>query len=163
VAPHSLKSRIQLGIEAHKKEVLEEHARKLERMYLAARCNDHYQPGIRVSEGEAEIVIPIRDEFLDAGGSVHGSVYFRAMSDAALFAVSSLVERVVVSTVSFSFLLSHPVASGELIARGRFMDISESHYLAESAVTNCQGEEIARGSGAFARSEIPLSAEIGYR
>jgi hypothetical protein len=36
VAPHSLKSRIQLGIEEHKRKRLDEHTRKLERMYLGA-------------------------------------------------------------------------------------------------------------------------------
>lgn len=163
VAPHSFKSRIQLGIEAHNKKKLEEHARKLERMYLAAPCNQYYEPGIRVSEGEAEIVIPIQEKFLDAAGSVHESVCCRAMSDAARLAVSSLVEGVVISTVSFNFLLSRPLAEGDLIARGRFMGMSENHYLAESVLTDPQGQEIGRGTGAFVKSQVSLSPEMGYR
>jgi acyl-coenzyme A thioesterase PaaI-like protein len=163
VAPHSFKSRIQLGIEAHNKKKLEEHARKLERMYLAAPCNQHYEPGIRVSDGEAEVVISIQEKFLDAAGSVHESVCCQAMSDAARLAVSSLVAGVVISTVSFNFLLSRPVAEGDLIARGRFMGMSENHYLAESVLADPQGQEIGRGTGAFAQSQVSLSAEMGYR
>ena len=90
VAPHGFKGRIQLGIERYNKRQLEAHCRKLERMYLGAPCNAYYEPGISISEGEAEIVIPIRDEFLDAAGTVHDSVCHRALSDAALFADATL-------------------------------------------------------------------------
>jgi acyl-coenzyme A thioesterase PaaI-like protein len=132
-------------------------------MYLGAPCNQHDEPGIRISEGEAEIVIPIQDKFLDAAGFVHDSVYFRAMVDAARFAVSSVAETVVLTTVGFNFLLARPVTEGELIARGRFMSTAEDHYLAEAILTTSDGEEIGRANGAFVRTDHPLSAEMGYR
>ena len=162
VAPHSLKGRIQLGIEDYNKRQREAHFRKLERMYLAAPCNDYYEPGIRISEGEAEIVIPIRDEFLDPSGSVHDSVYHRAMNDAALFAVSSMIQKSLTSSAGFNIQLSRPIAEGELIARGRFLGTADDHCLAEAVLTNEEGEELARGAGAFVKSEVPLSSEMGY-
>jgi hypothetical protein len=88
VAPHALTGRIQAGIQEYNKRQRASHRRKLESMYLAAPCNEYYQPGIKISEGEAEVVIPVQDKLLDAAGFVHGSVFHRAMSDAALLAPS---------------------------------------------------------------------------
>ena len=54
VAPHSMKSRIQQGIEDHKRKLLEAHVGILENIYLAAPCNKHYDPdGVREKLGVA--------------------------------------------------------------------------------------------------------------
>jgi hypothetical protein len=65
--------------------------------------------------------------------------------------------------VSFNFLLARPVAEGDLIARGRFMNMCENHYLAESILTDPEGQEIGRGTGTFVERQVSLSAEMGYR
>jgi uncharacterized protein (TIGR00369 family) len=162
IAPHSFKSRIQLGIEKQKREKLEEHFARLERMYLNGPCNEYYEPGIRISEGEAEIVIPVREDFFHAARAVHGSVYFKAMDDAAFFAVNSLVEDVFVLTVSFNVNLTRPISDGRMVARGRCQGRSGDHFIAEAALTDAEGNEIGSGAGAFVTSQIPLSSEIGY-
>jgi uncharacterized protein (TIGR00369 family) len=162
IAPHGLKSRIQLGIENYKKSLLDSHFAKLERMYVAARCNDYFDPGIRISEGAAEIVIPVQEKFFHAAGSVHGAVYFKAMDDSAFFAVNSIVEDVFVLTANFHSFFTRPISSGEIVAKGRFVGMSGKHYLAESVLADSEGNEIGRGSGAFVKSKIPLSPEIGY-
>ena len=163
IAPHALVGRIQAGIQEYNKKQRAAHCRKLESMYLAAPCNEYYAPGIRISEGEAEIVIPVQEKFLDAGGSVHGSVYHRAMNDAALFAVSSVVPKELVSSMGFDIQLSRSIAEGELIARARVVGMSEEHCLAEAVLVNGEGEELARGGGAFVKTEIPLSSDMGYK
>lgn len=162
IAPHSFKSRIQLGIESHKKKLLEAHFDKLERMYVAAECNEYYEPGIKISEGAAEIIIPVREKFFHAGGSVHGSVFFKAMDDSAFFAVNSTVEDVFVLTANFHVDFTRPVSTGKIVAKGRFLGVSGKHFLAESVLADSDGNEIGRGSGAFVRSKIPLSPDIGY-
>lgn len=162
IAPHALVGRIQAGIQEYNKKQRAAHWRKLESMYLAAPCNEHYAPGIRVSEGEAEIVIPIQEKFLDAAGSVHGSVYHRAMNDAALFAVSSLVPKKLVLSTGFDIQLSGTIAEGELIARGRVIGVSEEHCLAEAVLVDGEEEELGRGAGAFVTTETPLSSDMGY-
>ena len=163
LAPHGMKSRIQLGIERHKQEQLEGHFEKLEHMYLAAPCNRHCEPGIRVSERQAEIVIPVQEQSCHSGGCVDSAVYFKAMDDSALFAVNSIVDDVLVQTKSFNIYLAQPIATGELIARGRLIGTSQDQYLAESAVTDSEGNEIGRGNGVYVKSSIPLSSDIGYR
>jgi len=155
--------RIQAGIQEYNKKQRAAHCRKLESMYLAAPCNEYYEPGIRISEGEAEIVIPVQEKFLDAAGAVHESVYHRAMNDAALSAVSSVVPKELVSSAGFDIQLSRSIAEGELIARARVVGMSEEHCLAEAVLLNGEGEELARGGGAFVKTEIPLSSDMGYR
>jgi len=162
IAPHSFKSRIQLGIEKHNKELYEAHLKKLERMYLTDACNEYYEPGIEISEGAAEIVIFVRDELLNASGSVPESVCFKALVDSAKFAVNSLVENTLVMTSDFTIQLAGPVNAGELRARGHFMNPAENQYLAESVLTDQEGKEIGRGHGSFVAGKIPLSSEIGY-
>jgi acyl-coenzyme A thioesterase PaaI-like protein len=162
VAPHGFKSRIQLGIEAHKEKQLEDHRTKLERMYLAAPGNQFYEPGVSILDGAAEIVIPIQEQFLEAARSVDASVCFRAMDDAARLAVSSTIRDVAVATSTFSINMSRPVSSGELIARARLVAASEVDFLAEAVLTDAEGQELARGTGEYVKSSVPLSAEIGY-
>jgi acyl-coenzyme A thioesterase PaaI-like protein len=163
VAPHGLRSRTQLGIESYNKRQSEVHCEKLERLYLSAPCNEYYDPGVRIAAREAEIVIPIQEKFLRAAGTVHSSVCYTAMSDSAILAVNSIVEDALVLSASFNMYLTGSVAEGELVARGRFMDVSGDHYLADSVLTDAQGTEIGRGNGTFVASRIPLSDEIGYR
>jgi acyl-coenzyme A thioesterase PaaI-like protein len=162
VAPHGLKSRIQLGIEAHREKQLEDHRAKLEQMYLTAPASQLYDPGVNVLDGAAEIVIPIREQFLQAARSVDTSIFFRAMDDAARLAVNSTIREVAVETSAFSMHVSRPVSSGELIARARLIAASDVDYLAEAVLTDAEGREIARGSGEYVRSGVPLSADIGY-
>jgi acyl-coenzyme A thioesterase PaaI-like protein len=149
VAPHAFTGRIQAGIREYNKRQREAHCRKLESMYLAAPCNQYYEPGIRISEGEAEVVIPVQEEFLDATGSVHGSVFHRAM-------------RELVSSTDFHIQLTGAIAEGELIARGRVIGVAEDHCLAEAVVLDAGGGELGRGTGIFVKTETSPSSELGY-
>jgi uncharacterized protein (TIGR00369 family) len=162
VAPHGFTGRIQAGIQEYNKKQRAAHCRRLESMYLAAPCNEYYDPGIRISEGEAEVVIQVQEKFLDAAGSVHGSVFHRAMNDAALFAVNSIVPKELMSSTDFHIQLTGAVAEGELIARGRVVGMSADHCLAEAVVVDGAGGELGRGTGIFVKTETPLSSEMGY-
>lgn len=163
IAPHSVKSQIQLGIERHKKtRKLEAHLEKLERMYLAAPCNRSGEPGIRLSEGAAEIAVPIQEQDRSAGGAAHGATCFRIMDDAAALAVNTAVERVLVRARSFNVCFVRPATDGQLTARGRLLGVSGDQYFAEAVVTDADGAEVARGVGVYAESGTPLSAENGY-
>jgi uncharacterized protein (TIGR00369 family) len=140
----------------------EEHFRKLERMYHGAPINQFYQPTIRVSEGATELDVPLRPDFFHAAHAVHGSVYFKALDDAAFFAVSSVVPDVFVLTASFTIYLTRPVTEGTLRASGRVVHRSRSVFLAEAELRDGQQRLVARGSGSFMRSAIALTPEVGY-
>ena len=73
-------------------------------MYLSAPINKYYSPSIDISEGQALIGISVRDDFFHAADAIHGSIYFKALDDAAYFAVKSVVQDYFVLTVSFNIL-----------------------------------------------------------
>jgi uncharacterized protein (TIGR00369 family) len=140
-----------------------EHYRRLERMYLSAPINEFFQPGIEIGQGSAEIKVEIGRRFFHGAGAAHGAVYFKSLDDAAFFAVSSLVEDNFVLTSSFNLYMLSPVSAGAVRAVGKVVSGGGSSFLAESVLYNDQDEEIARGSGMFIRSKMPLDPEMGYR
>lgn len=140
----------------------EKHFRLLEHMYEQAPINEYYRPRLSISSGEAELIIPIRKDFFHAANAVHGSVYFKALDDAAFFAVNSLVTDVFVLTVSFNIFLTRPVSSGDIKAVGKVVHQSRQLFVAESVLSDDAGRQIGRGSGTFIRSKIKLNAAVGY-
>ncbi len=140
----------------------EGHFRKLERMYARAPVNEYFRPKIHISHGHTEVVLPVRQDFFHAAQGVHGAVYFKALDDAAFFAVSSLVEDVFVLTVTFNVYFTRPISGGEMRATGSVVHESRRLYLAEAELTDSEGHQIGRGNGSFMRSSIPLGPELGY-
>ncbi len=140
----------------------EQHYRRLERMYLAAPVNAHYAPAMHISEGCAEVTIPVRPDFFHAADAVHGAVYFKLLDDAAFFAANSLVDDVFLLTVSFNVYFTRPVSSGEMKATGRVVHHSRRLFIAESEVLDSNGRQLGRGSGSFMQSAIALSSVPGY-
>jgi uncharacterized protein (TIGR00369 family) len=139
-----------------------DHYRRLERMYAAAPVTQWYGARIEVGEGKAVVTIPVKEEFFHAARAVHGSVYFRALDDAAFFAVSSAVDDVMVLTASFNVYFLRPVASGVLRAEGRVIHASSRLFVAESTLCGPDGKLLAQGSGSFMKSAIPLADTPGY-
>lgn len=138
------------------------HYRKLERLYASAPINRLYEPKLTIAQGRAELVMPVKPEFFHAANAVHGSVYFKALDDAAFFAANSLVEDVFVLTASFTIYLLRPVAQGTMTAKGEVVHETKSSLVAESVLVDAEGRQIARGSGTFVRSKLRLTPDIGY-
>jgi uncharacterized protein (TIGR00369 family) len=140
----------------------DEHHRKLERLYAAAPISGWYGATIAIADGRSEVRIAVRPEFHHAAHAVHGSVYFRALDDAAFFAANSRVRDVLVLTVSYTVHFARPVTSGVLRAEGRLLHASGRLFLAEAELLDGEGQMLGRGSGVFTRSSIPLDPAIGY-
>lgn len=143
--------------------IVEEHFRRLERMYLAAPINEFFKPEIRIGKGTAEIKVSVDRRFFHAANAAHGAVYFKSLDDAAFFAVSSLVEDCFVLTSNFNLYMHAPVAAGVVRSVGQVVRGGGSSFLAEAVMFNEQNDEIARGSGMFVKSKIRLAPEMGYR
>ena len=131
-------------------------------MYLGSPTNTMYNPKISISEGAAEILLDVGPHFHHAAGAVHGSHYFKALDDAAFFAVNSLVEDVFVLTVSFNIYLLRPIVDGTMTSYGTIVNASRNLWVAESTVVDGQGRLIGRGSGSFMRSRLSLADATGY-
>ena len=142
---------------------LDDHYRKLERMYLAAPCNDFYKPTVHISAKHAEVTFAVKPEMFHAGGAMHGSNYFKLLDDAAFFSAASLITDRFVLTSSFNLYLLRPVTSGVVRAVGTVVTAGKQQIIAEAIATNEAGKIIARGSGCFMKSDLPFKEEMGYR
>jgi uncharacterized protein (TIGR00369 family) len=144
------------------KQIDTEHYRKLERMYQSAPINAFFRPRLTVSQGEAEVVMEVREDFFHAAGAAHGALYFKGLDDAAYFATNSLVTDVFVLTVNFTTYLERPVSQGQVRCLGQVVMSGKNLFIAESRILDYKDREIARGSGSFMRSQMRLTPEIGY-
>ena len=95
---------------------------------------DRYDRADVESVPEAEIRIEVDPKFFHAAGSVHGTVYFKAMDDAAFFAANSVVEDVFVLTTSFNIHLLRPVTEGTLIATGTLVSATRNLLIADAVL-----------------------------
>jgi len=141
---------------------VEDHYRKLERMYHKAPTNEYYQPLLEVGEGIPRLSLAVRKDFFYAAGAVHGSVYFKALDDAAFFAASSVADNVMLLTTSFTVYLIRPVTDGQLVCRGRLVSRTRTLLIAESVLELEGGPEVARGTGTFMPSRVKPEPGIGY-
>ena len=139
-----------------------DHYRKLQNMYDAAPINTFFRPTLRVSHQEAEVRIDIRPDFHHAAGAMHGSVYFKALDDATFFAANSIVEDVFVLTAHFEISLIRPVREGSIRAVATVTKRTERRIFAAGELFDEKGSLIAKGSGEFAISTIPLSPATHY-
>lgn len=139
-----------------------DHHRKLENMYHQAPINRFFEPRMRISRGAAEVTMTARAAFHHAAAAVHGSVYFKALDDAAFFAVASLVEDAFVLTSSYHVHLLRPIVDGPMVARGQVVHEGKSAFVADAVLVDAEGQELARGSGSFVRGKVRLTPEIGY-
>jgi uncharacterized protein (TIGR00369 family) len=139
------------------------HFRRLEAAYASAPVNRFHRPSLEVREGEATVAFEARPEFHHAAGAMHGSILFKALDDAAFFAANSLVGDRFLLTVSFTVHFFRPVVEGRLSAHGRVVHRTRRLLFAESVLLGPDGAELARGSGTFAPSAIPLDERVGYR
>jgi uncharacterized protein (TIGR00369 family) len=140
-----------------------DHHRRLERMYLSAPANEYFRPEIRIDEGAAEVRLEVRPDFFHAASAVHGSVYFKLLDDATFFAASSLVDDFFVLTTSFNIYFLRPISAGVMRARGVVVSRSKRVLIGEGVIVDGNDQEIARGSGTFMPSKVPLDEKLGYR
>lgn len=139
------------------------HFKKLENMMHSAPMVKLTGARASISEGEAVITLPVRQDFFHAAGALHGSLYFLALDNAAFFAVNSLVEDVFVLTASLTTYMTRPVTEGTVKAVGKVVSRGRTQFIAESVLYDAEGQEVGRANGIFVKSRIPLSEKIGYR
>lgn len=139
------------------------HYKKLENMMHSSPFVSFAGARVSVNKGEAHITMPVRPELFHAAGAMHGALYFLALDNAAFFAANSLVPDVFVLTTSFTTYITRPVSEGVVRAAGRVVNQNRTQFICESVLFDDTGREIARATGIFVRSKVPLSEEIGYK
>jgi uncharacterized protein (TIGR00369 family) len=139
------------------------HHRALESLYRAAPINRLFPSTLEItSEGVATIRFEVGENVYHAGGAVHGTAYFKMLDDAAFYAANSLVTDRFLLTTAFNLLFTKPLKSGPVIAEGRWVSGKRRVFVAEARLIDSSGDEAARGTGTFMRSQIALSTLPGY-
>ncbi|EZP49191.1 MULTISPECIES: PaaI family thioesterase [Sphingomonas] len=140
------------------------HFRALESLYAAAPINRMFESRLEVVEaGVARIHFRLTEDHYHAAGAVHGTSYFKMLDDAAFYAANSLVTDRFLLTTAFNLLLTRPLKAGPVVAEGRWISGKRRVYVADARLIDAEGEEVARGTGTFMRSQIALSGLPGYR
>lgn len=140
----------------------EPHRRGLERLYAAAAINRSFPSRLSLEPGRARIDFAVTPEMFHAAGAAHGTVYFKMLDDAAFYAANSTVAEQFLLTTQFNLVLTSPVQAGPLVAVGRWVSGRRRVLIAEARLLDPHGEEVARGTGTFMRSRIPLATLAGY-
>lgn len=141
----------------------EAHFRALESLYRSAPINGLFASELEISgPGLARIRFDVDERYYHAAGAVHGTSYFKMLDDAAFYAANSLVTDYFLLTTAFNLLFTRPIRSGPIIAEGRWISGKRRVYVADARLIDADGEEVARGTGTFMRSRIPLASLPGY-
>jgi len=139
------------------------HFRALERLYAAAPINALFESSLEiVAPGVARIGFLIDERHYHAAGAAHGTSYFKMLDDAAFYAANSLVTDRFLLTTQFNLLLTRPLRAGPVVAEGRWISGRRRVFVADARLIDASGEEVARGTGTFMRSQIALGGLPGY-
>ena len=140
------------------------HFRALESLWPPCRC----EPVVRVDDGDRRgrlrpIRLEVREDLFHPAGAARGTLYFKMMDDAAVYACNSLGTDRFLLTTAFNLLFTRPLRSGPVVAEGRWASGRRRVYGGEARLIASGGELAASGAGTFMRSHIPLSTLAGYR
>jgi len=139
------------------------HFRALESLYRAAPINTKFPSDLVIeAPGRARISFVVDPTVYHAAGAAHGTTYFKLLDDAAFFAANSLVSDRYLLTTAFNLLFTRPMGLGPVTALGRWISGKRRVFVAEASLIDATGEEIARGTGTFMRSNFALSSLPGY-
>jgi uncharacterized protein (TIGR00369 family) len=140
------------------------HYRALESLYASAPINRLFESALEIGEaGVARIRFTLDERHFHAAGAAHGTSYFKMLDDAAFYACNSLVTDRFLLTTAFNLFFTRPLGVGEVVAEGRWISGRRRVLVADARLIDASGEEVARGTGTFMRSRIPLSTLPGYR
>ncbi len=139
------------------------HFRALEALYRSAPINALFESQLEIGEpGVTTIRFRVDERLFHAAGAAHGTIYFKMLDDAAFYAANSLVSDRFLLTTAFNLHFSRPMREGPVVGEGRWLSGRRRVFVAESRLIDASGEEVARGTGTFARSRVPLASLAGY-
>jgi uncharacterized protein (TIGR00369 family) len=106
---------------------------------------------VRAGDGEVEIRLPFREEFVRADGSdwLHGGIVSALVDIAADYAIVTRT-RGDVPTIDLRIDWLRPARRGDLTATGRVVKVGRTISVADVEVRDERGELVAVGRGAYA-------------
>lgn len=140
-----------------------QHYRGLEALYAEAPINRLFRSRLTIVEdGRSRIEFDVGPDVFHGAGAAHGTIYFKMLDDAAFYAANTLVTDMFILTTAFNIFLTRPIGAGPITAHGKWVSGTRRVLIAESWLTDAEGEEVGRGTGTFMRSRIPLASLAPY-
>ena len=130
--------------------------------YSNAPINQIFKPKMKLNLGECEINMKILKDYHHSANSLHGSIYFKMLDDAAWGASNSYIEDVFLFTYNFNVYLTKPVSNGMIKSKAKVVDKKDGKIKAKSILYDSQKNQIGNGSGIFMRSKYLLKDAIGF-
>ena len=130
--------------------------------YSNAPINQLFKPKMKLSLGQCEIEMKISKNFHHSANSLHGSIYFKMLDDAAWGASNTYIDDVFLFTYNFNIFLTKPVSKGKIRSIGSVITKSDKKIEAEASLYDYSGDEIGRGSGIFMKSKYLLKDAVGF-
>ena len=84
------------------------------------------------------------------------------LDDASFFAAQSIVNDYFILTSNYNVHLYRPIGEDDLVAEGEVISMSKSIVTASAKLFNAAGKLCASGTGAFAKSNLPIEDAAGY-
>ena len=134
----------------------EEHFRALEDMYHAAPVNTTIPSRLKVGDGKAEVEIQVGSHLWHAAHALHGSMYFKALDDAAFFAANSVETKGFVLTAKFEITMLEMIRTSVIRSVGTLVRREGRKIWAGSVLFDGDGKKVASGEGLFIVSAVPL-------
>lgn len=132
-------------------------------MYRSAPLHKSYEGiDILVEKEKATVLLEVNENHHHAGGSMHGSVYFKILDDAAYFSLQSIIQDYFIVTTQFNIQLFRPVISGQLKAIGKIDMMTKDLYSASSVLFDAKGRKLGQGNGQFMKSKVKLEEVDSY-
>lgn len=140
----------------------QKHFKKIINGYHSAPINKIFNPTMELSLGRCKIKMKVLKDFHHSANSLHGSIYFKMLDDAAWGAANTYIEDVFLFTYNFNLYLTKPVSRGLITSKAKVVERKDGKIISESVLYDYKNNEIGRGSGTFMRSKYLLKDAIGF-
>ncbi|WP_156383732.1 hypothetical protein [Pseudoxanthomonas sp. Root65] len=142
-------------------QVGQDHSRKLDHMYHALAVSRLLEVNLTVEAGSAVIECSGRDALARADG--HEDAHcFRMISDAALFAASSIETECALETVDFNVRFLSRGTRKDMLSNRLLVHKSWGLFFAQAELFDQEGRCLAVGSGTLRLTETTLASMMGY-
>ena len=130
--------------------------------YGNAPINQIFNPKMKLNLGECEIEMKISKKFHHSANSLHGSIYFKMLDDAAWAASNTYIDDFFLFTYNFNIYLTKPVSNGIIISKAKAVYEKNGKIKAKSFLYDSKNNEIAHGEGLFMKSKYLLKDTISF-
>ena len=142
---------------------LTDHQKRLQRVYASAPIMRYYNTSyLGFTEEGTKLTLQVEGKYLVGENTLHSSVSFRMLDDAAWFACAAAETEHFIEIRSFNVEFVRPVTGGKITAVGTVTNKTDSSFEAKAELFDENEQLVASGTGQIARTDRPWADVFGY-